>query len=87
MKEIGSIYHITTIKFRREVELSSTLNLQKKNGLSIRLQESGFNLITTVKSLSYRTNEKNIGVRQNPSLIRSILDIKWADYIGCKIHH
>jgi len=81
MKELAIPY--TTIKLG-EVELSSTLNLQKKMALSIRLQESGFNLINNRKSQLIEQMKTLVVDKIHHS--SEALDIKWADYIGCKIH-
>jgi AraC-like DNA-binding protein len=67
-----------------EVELSSTLDLKKKLGLSINLQKSGFNLINDRKG-QFIEQMKNL-VIDKIHHSNEELDIKWPEFISSKLN-
>ena len=73
----------TSIKLG-EVELVSTLNTMKKDSLSKALQDSGFSLINDRRSQLIEQMKTLVVDKIYHSTDE--LNIKWADYLGEKLH-
>jgi AraC-like DNA-binding protein len=67
-----------------EVELNSALGPKKKLAFSILLEKSGFFLVNDRKSQLIEQMKTLVVDKIHHS--SEELDIKWADYVGCKIH-